>query len=75
VGRIRFPDTPNSELREDVYMPELGLPMDLNGDGIIDELDHSQDYKILPVIVEVQWVGKTGDREFSLHALLMETGS
>ena len=75
AGTIRFPATPNSELREDVYIPELGLPMDLNGDGIIDGLDHSQDYKILPVIVEIQWVGKVGDRELSLHALLMETGS
>lgn len=75
VGTIRFPDNPTWELREDVYLPELGLPMDLNGDGIIDGLDHSQDYKVLPVIVDVQWVGKTGDRKLSLHALLMEQGS
>ena len=75
VGTIRFPVTPSFELREDADMPELGLPMDLNGDGVIDELNHSHDYKVLPVMVELQWVGKTGDRELSVHALLMEQGS
>lgn len=75
VGTVRFPIAPNGELREDLDMPELGLPMDLNGDGVIDDEDHSQDYTVLPVIVELRWVGGSGARELSVHALLMEQGS
>ena len=42
-------------LREDVFMPELGLPMDLNGDGVIDAQNHALDYKVLPVTIQLRW--------------------
>src|SRR4030095_7848795 len=63
VGEIVFP-TVGSALREDVTIPELGMPCDLNGDGTIDSLDHSRDYRILPVLVRVRW--KSGETSESL---------
>ncbi|HKE00131.1 MAG TPA: hypothetical protein VKE69_03915 [Planctomycetota bacterium] len=63
VGEVVFP-TVGSALREDVTIPELGMPRDLNGDGTIDSLDHSRDYRILPVLVRVRW--KSGDANESV---------
>jgi prepilin-type N-terminal cleavage/methylation domain-containing protein len=69
-GEIFFPagldPTDGLELREDVELTELGMPRDLNGDSIIDDLDHSGDYFILPVLVRIRWTGKTGLREYEL---------
>jgi hypothetical protein len=54
-------------LREDFVSPRMGLPRDLNGDSLIDDCDHSSDYIILPVHVEVVWRGKFGPRRFDLY--------
>ena len=59
-----------SVLREDVVIPELGMPRDLNGDGSIDSADHSKDYRILPLLVRVQWVGFHGARTVEVAAAL-----
>jgi prepilin-type N-terminal cleavage/methylation domain-containing protein len=65
-------------LREDFSSPRMGLPRDLNGDSLIDDCDHSADYIILPVHVEVEWRGKFGPRRFDLYtqfaALAREDG-
>lgn len=53
-------------LREDFIDVRLGLPRDLNGDSLIDDLDHAEDYIVLPVHVEVVWRGKFGPRRFSI---------
>ena len=42
-------------LREDWVDAAFGLPQDLNGDGVIDAADHSDDYLILPVVVRFLW--------------------
>ena len=42
-------------LREDVALPEFGLPYDLNGDGAIDSASHSADYRALPLIITLHW--------------------
>lgn len=55
VGAIVLPLDTLGRLREDLVMPELGMPMDLNGDGVIDSDDHSGDYVVLPVLVRVRW--------------------
>lgn len=68
VGRYRFP-VDGDELREDVDDPSLGMPRDLNGDGMIDALDHSGDYIVLPFAVELEWTGPGGDRAISVHGL------
>lgn len=59
-GEILFPEIIGagaSQLREDVEDRLLNMPRDLNGDGVVDALDHSGDYMILPVIVRVTWRG------------------
>jgi prepilin-type N-terminal cleavage/methylation domain-containing protein len=47
------------QLREDLPQLKLGMPSDLNGGGI-DALDHSGNYKKLPVLVRVRWQGVSG---------------
>src|SRR5689334_10004347 len=54
VGEIVFP-TIGNELREDVVDPRLGMPRDLTGDGNVDHVDHSGNYKLLPVLLRVRW--------------------
>lgn len=61
VGRIEFPVIAD-ELREDVDDRDLGMPRDLNGDGVQDSDDHAADYAILPVRVWIEWAGRSGDR-------------
>ena len=58
------------ELREDIDASELGMPRDLNGDRIIDDLDHSGDYRLLPVCIIARWQSKLGTRQLRIHTLL-----
>ena len=70
VGSIQFPGD-GTVLLEDVFDPELGMPRDLNGDGLIDGVDHATDYRILPVRVRVQWIGKGGLQQVDLITTLV----
>ncbi|MFI5402085.1 MAG: hypothetical protein ACHQ1G_04040 [Planctomycetota bacterium] len=68
IGELIFPVAQGAEgleLREDV------AKRDLNGDGVIDTEDHSNDYVILPVTVKVEWKGTRGTRQIELHSLLV----
>lgn len=67
AGQLRFPVDEFGVLREDLVAPEFGLPMDLNGDGIIDGDNRIDDHIRLPLRVRVDWTGNAGDRftEFS----------
>jgi len=69
VGQIIFP-TIGGELREDSVNAELGMPRDLNGDGVIDALDHSDDYTILPLTLRMQWKGVSGNEAADLTMLI-----
>jgi len=71
-GEIRFPvgGVGGGELREDLDLPEFGLPRDLNEDGAIDATDHAGDYAILPVIVSVEWRSRRGDRRVEVATIL-----
>jgi hypothetical protein len=60
------------ELREDFVDEDLGMPRDLNGDSIIDDLDHADDYLILPVRVELEWMGRFGPRRMSVSVILAD---
>lgn len=44
---------------------ELGMPVDLDNDGTIDDPDVSDSAEMLPVIVRVAWHGITGNQEMS----------
>ena len=70
-GEVFFPVSEAGELREDLNIPEMGMPCDLNGDGTIDDLDHRDDYLILPVTVRLWWQGRSGAREVSLSGVLL----
>jgi len=57
VGQILFPVSELGELREDLELPRLGMPRDLTGDQFTDDIDHAGDYRLLPVLVRVEWQG------------------
>ena len=71
-GEILFPIDPvaPAELREDLAAAEFGLPRDIDGDELVDALDHSGDYQLLPVVVRVRWRGSTGNRLVELSTVL-----
>ncbi len=79
VGRITIPSrnagtdiAPDWQLREDADEPALGMPRDLNGDNVIDANDHSADFTILPVEVEIRWQSRFGPRRVLVHTLFSE---
>lgn len=63
---------PRLEVREDATDDRLGLPRDLNGDAIIDDLDHSADRIIIPVLVSVRWRGHNGPRQLEFYSAITE---
>jgi prepilin-type N-terminal cleavage/methylation domain-containing protein len=72
TGEILFPgDSKSGVLSEDVKDPALGMPMDLNGDGVIDGENHSSDYLVLPVKIRVRWQGVAGERTFVMCSMLL----
>jgi len=60
------------ELREDFVDGDLGMPRDLNGDSIIDDLNHADDYLLLPVRLEIEWQGRYGTRRMSVSMMLAD---
>jgi hypothetical protein len=40
---------------------ELGMPRDLDGDGVIDNTDVTDTARIFPVVVRARWRGVSGD--------------
>lgn len=71
VGEIVMPSI-TGVLREDTIQPMLGLPRDLDGDLVVDAADHSRDYLVLPVVVRVQWMSRTGPRQYQMRTMLAE---
>lgn len=69
VGQVIFP-TQGAQVREDVIDAGWGMPRDLNADGVVDGLDHTADYMLLPVRVRVQWRGVTGARVMDFETML-----
>lgn len=57
-------------LRENLDIPEIGLPRDLNADGTVDGADHAADALVLPFAVRVRWTGSTGQRDIVLRSAL-----
>jgi type II secretory pathway pseudopilin PulG len=70
-GTIIFPgDKPT--LREDVDDAMLGLPRDLNADGVVDALDHAGDCTLLPIRIRVEWImhgSKDTHRSFEMYTM------
>ena len=72
VGQIVFPLNEAGELREDLDFPRLGMPRDLTGEGDVDGLDHFGEYRVLPVLVRLEWRGAAGDATFEVVTILKE---
>lgn len=75
VGQILFPTVVvggATQLREDVADTDTGMPRDLSGDGAVDAADHSGDYILLPVTIQLQWLGANGNRQLDVSVLLTE---
>ena len=75
VGEIIFPtvgEGDEQQLREDLDLPILGMPRDLSGDGAPDSEDHAADYELLPVLVRVSWLGRSGPSRVELKTLLAD---
>lgn len=74
VGTIRMPESTVIgviQLREDLNDAQLGMPRDLDGEGPgVDAADHSGDYLILPVVVEVDWLGAAGPAHLEFKTIL-----
>src|SRR5258705_13201543 len=72
-GEIIFP-TPvglPGVLRESVIDSRLGMPRDLNGDGVVNNVtNYATTYTILPVRVVVDWVGAAGRGHVELRTML-----
>jgi hypothetical protein len=71
-GRILFPadaDSPGT-LREDLWTSQLRTTDDLDLDGMVDDFDHSDDYRVLPVRVRVAWRDGRAERQLELATIL-----
>lgn len=58
------------QVREDLDLPQFGMPRDLSADGVVDANDHTDTYKLLPVGVHVVWKGVDGNSSLRTTLLL-----
>lgn len=73
AGRIAFPTGSSaSHLREDVSIPVLGMPRDLDGDGKIDDKNKKGRYVLLPATIHVEWQSTYGEGSLALHVLFAD---
>jgi len=70
VGEVIFPGD-GLLLIEDGTDRALGTPRDLNLDGDIDSADHASDYRVLPVLVRVRWLGSRGTQQIEIASTLV----
>ncbi len=72
VGRIEFPLL-DGRLAEDLADVMLGMPRDLSGDGLIDEIDHRADWVLLPMRVHIEWSPRgsgTTTRDLEIYTMI-----
>ncbi len=69
AGEILFP-VQGGELCETLALPQFGLPADLNGDGDPDDANVTDDYRLLPVIVRVEWQNSSGTGRVEFRTLI-----
>jgi hypothetical protein len=74
-GEVIFPTPPGlpGNLRESIVDTKCGMPRDLNGDGIVDSRDHSNDCVLFPVRVRIDWAsggGKGPPRSLEMYTMI-----
>lgn len=73
VGKTEFPeDPPGSFLREDIDDGGLMMPMDVNGDGLIDGNPRDGDYVALPVRIVLEWEGVHGPSRMEYSTIFID---
>jgi prepilin-type N-terminal cleavage/methylation domain-containing protein len=70
VGEIVFPAI-GGDLYENLDMPELSMPRDLDGDGGISMIPVGE-YRLLPVLVRLRWSGISGERTAEVRTLIAD---
>jgi hypothetical protein len=71
-GTVVFPTRTGQFLREDVEDALLGMPRDLNADGVIDSQNHANDCLIIPIRIRVEWImrgSKDTRRYFEMYTM------
>lgn len=74
VGEILFPSPDGVVLREDTVDTALGMPRDLDGDGLVSNGPPAGDLLVLPVRVRVRWNGLRGPQFVEVHRVLLSMG-
>lgn len=74
TGELRFPSSNGTHLREDLDLPSLGMPRDLDGDGVISQTPLTKTPLILPVAITVRWQTSKGPREVEVRKFLFGGG-
>jgi type II secretory pathway pseudopilin PulG len=75
VGEFILPEVVvggSAQLRETYNDAAMGMPRDLDGDALQDDLDKAADYQILPVRVRLQWQGKAGPRVLETRTMVTD---
>jgi type II secretory pathway pseudopilin PulG len=76
VGEVLFPTDFGAggrvELREDVVDAGLGMPRDLDGDGLTDAVDKALTYRLLPLRIRLRWQGSSGERSLEVVTLVAD---
>ena len=80
VGRVIFPtlkptSTAAPVLREDYADASMGMPADLDGDGLIDAQAKDENYIHLPVVIELRWRGVLGPQTSRIATWLTPRGN
>jgi len=71
IGSVYFPEAAGM-LREDAVDAMLGMPRDLNADGLVDADARAEDYVVLPVRVRIEWHGSGGDRQLDMYTMFAD---
>ena len=74
-GSVQFPSMDGVTLRESMVDAALGMPRDLDGDGVISSTALSKPPMVLPVVVTVRWMSTSGPREISVRKMLFGSGT
>jgi prepilin-type N-terminal cleavage/methylation domain-containing protein len=69
-GRIRFP-TLNGGLNESIIDARLGMPRDLDLNGVLDALPVDTTYRILPVEIVIEWQYGETVRSYSIYTMFV----
>jgi hypothetical protein len=72
VGHVSFPGDNTANLYENVSSAALGMPRDLDGDGLIDGANKASTYVLLPFQITVSWRGSYGTASYTLNVLLTD---